>query len=137
PSPVVPSTSVVPSTPPTPAEHAAPAAPAAQAAPAAPAALAVQLSAIMDTLRSLINGRDQDRRTLESISDRMLCRAAPAYDGPTFMSKEDVAHLSMMEQSDIAFVRELFDGIANDEEEKRLKVKMRERVKSRFVMEVI
>lgn len=53
------------------------------------------------------------------------------------MDPNEVAHLSLHTQSDRAFVRTLFDSIAEDDDERQLPVDERERFKILWVEEVI
>ncbi|GMR30548.1 hypothetical protein PMAYCL1PPCAC_00749, partial [Pristionchus mayeri] len=87
------------------------------------------------SLEELHQKREEDRALLESIADRMLCQPAVRYNGPQFMDDEDVAHLSLHEHSDRAFVRSLCDLTATDEDEKKLEVDKRERIKARWIEE--
>lgn len=53
------------------------------------------------------------------------------------MEEQEVGHLSLHTASHFAFVRSLFDLIAEDEEEKKLEIEKRDRFKIRWVEEVI
>ncbi|GMR51858.1 hypothetical protein PMAYCL1PPCAC_22053, partial [Pristionchus mayeri] len=94
-----------------------------------------ELDALKRSLEELHRKREEDRALLQSIADRMLCQPAVRYNVPDFIEAEEVAHLSLHERSDRAFVRILFDQISDDEEEKKLEVDNRERIKVRWVEE--
>ncbi|KAF8367061.1 hypothetical protein PRIPAC_84890 [Pristionchus pacificus] len=111
--------------------------PMATAAVAASPISSAELSAVKESLDELRKERQADRALLESIADRMLCKTGLKYNGPDFMEEQEVGHLSLHTASHFAFVRSLFDLIAEDEEEKKLEIEKRDRFKIRWVEEVI
>ncbi|KAF8369216.1 hypothetical protein PRIPAC_87045 [Pristionchus pacificus] len=109
--------------------------PMATAAVAASPISSAELSAVKESLDELRKERQADRALLESIADRMLCKTGLKYNGPDFMEEQEVGHLSLHTASHFAFVRSLFDLIAEDEEEKKLEIEKRDRFKIRWVEE--
>ncbi|KAF8375823.1 hypothetical protein PRIPAC_82252 [Pristionchus pacificus] len=109
--------------------------PMATAAVAASPISSAELAAVKESLDELHKERQADRALLESIADRMLCKTGLKYNGPDFMEEEEVAHFSLHTASHFAFVRSLFDLIAEDEEEKKLEIEKRDRFKIRWVEE--
>ncbi|KAF8371785.1 hypothetical protein PRIPAC_78214 [Pristionchus pacificus] len=122
--------------------------PMAIAAVAASPISSAELSAVKESLDELRKERQADRALLESIADRMLCKTGLKCkqatlctqltltdNGPDFMEEQEVGHLSLHTASHFAFVRSLFDLIAEDEEEKKLEIEKRDRFKIRWVEE--